>query len=106
MNKALKGILATYGVEEVVSTLLWLASDGIRNPNRPEYEEIRNAQNEINNDVDLVSYLMECHGVTDPNTGVLAKLPDIAPWRFDNDKDQFEKDGEKLRIEKLEWVEE
>lgn len=106
MNRAVKGILATYGVEETINTLVWLASDGMRHPDRPEYEKAKKAMNEINNDIELLAYFMECHGAIDPNTGRLAKMLDDEPWRFDSDEERFEKEASCLRIEKLEWVEE
>lgn len=105
MNKALKGILATYGIEETINTLLWYAMDGFRSHIRLEDDGVRGCLDNINRDLDFLAYLMECHSIPDQDTGALAKIQDIGQWRLETDQKQFEDAGKSLQVERLEWVE-
>lgn len=93
MNKSLKGVLAQYGVQEVIENLLASFETVVLNPETDVAEQIQEGRMEAHNDVDFIAYLMECH----PTDYELQTEPE---WRFKQDKADFESEADDIIIAK------
>lgn len=91
MDKSLKGILAQYGVQEVIENLLASFDAAVLNPETDVADKIKSGRAEIHNDVDFISYLMECV----PTNYELQNEPE---WRYKQDKADFETDANYIII--------
>lgn len=101
MNRILQGMLSVYGIEETISTLMGLLYEQISAPDCKQANEIRQVRENIPNDLDFLSYLMECQTTMNPETGRCYGLDVNAPWRNDQDQERFEKAAKFLHVEEL-----
>ncbi len=91
MDRSLKGVLAQYGVQEVIENLLASFDTAVLNPDTDIAEEIKSGRTEIHNDVDFISYLMECFPTN-------YELQNEQEWRFKQDKEDFEAEADSIII--------
>lgn len=93
MEKSLKGVLANYGVQEVIENLLASLDTIAFNSELDLAKEIKTVRREIHNDVDFISCLMECYQTN-------YELQVRPEWRFSQDKEDFEAEADNLIIAK------
>lgn len=97
MEKSLKGVLAHYGVEEVIARLKGLLEFTVFDPDGDVTTELKTTIEQHSNDAEFIADIMESFPVQNED-GSLATLNTSAEWEFPQDETDFEAEADKLII--------
>ena len=99
MDKSLKGVLAHYGVEEVITRLKDVLEFAVMEPTGDTAAEIKEEIEQHSNDIELISSIMEAYQMQDGD-GNPSTLKTATEWEFPDDKADFEAKADNIIIAK------